>query len=233
MILQAATFIAFLVNEVSPAPIVVQCGSTGGQDPLWSRLLITVIPSILALGIAWMAFRWNSQKDQKRWALDNKKAEWQELVKFASAKEQFMPSVAIGGELIAAVNDPSFNQHLRDMTRAVLNCVFISETRANAIYQRLLDIQVTNDRAKGHIEAHNQNAIAAHSLGIPGKLDAAKNVQLELGSLLTEIRRFASEDMELERGDHGGNSWKIESKRLAGGKQKPAFLQMRQNRSSS
>jgi hypothetical protein len=220
MILHAAALAVLFVNEVSPAPVVVQCTTSAGQDPLWARLLVISIPSILALGIAWMAFRWNSQKDQQRWTLDNKKAEWQNLLKFASAIEQFMPSVAIGGELISAVNDPSFNQHLREMTRAVLSCVFISETRMNGIYQRLCDIQITNDKSKGYIEAHNQNAHVAHSQGIPGKLDAAKNVQSELGALWREIRRFATEDMELDRRRPWSKSWADLLKRAHGSQAK-------------
>jgi hypothetical protein len=57
--------------------------------------------------------------------LDNKNAEWQELLKLASAIEQFMPSVATGGELIQTVHDPLFREHLCDMTECAMKCAFI------------------------------------------------------------------------------------------------------------
>jgi len=104
-----------------------------GQDPLGTRLFIAAIPSIFALTIAWLVFGWNRRKDHKQWVLENKKAEWKILLELASKVEQFTPSVAVGGELIGMMHDPSFRQHLREMTQTVLKCVFISETKAEKI----------------------------------------------------------------------------------------------------
>jgi len=198
MILHTITFVALLVSEVSQAPIVVQCAPSVGQDPLWSRLLVTAIPSILALGIAWMAFHWNSQKDQRRWVLDNRKAEWQKLLVLAAKIEQFMPSVAEGHELTSTVHDPAFRKHLREMTQVTLERVFISADRAESIYKKLLRVQMVNEESKGHIEDYKSNANQAHLLGKPRPLMAAKNVQVELISLWREIRQFASNDLEAE-----------------------------------
>ena len=199
MILHTVAFIAFLVNDVSAAPIVVQCAPTGGQDPLWSRLLVASIPSILALVVAWMAFRWNSQKDQKRWVLDNKKAEWKEMMEFASAVEQFMPSVAIGLELKVTVHDPLFKKHLRDMTQASLKCVFISADKAMRMYEMLLSVQLANEKSKGQIEDFESNAPHAKRPGFPTPVQAAEKVRDELAKAWREIRRLASDDLEIER----------------------------------
>jgi hypothetical protein len=117
----------------------------------------------------------------------------------ASAIELFMPSVAIGGELISTVHDPTFNQHLRDMTRVALKCVFISKSNIQRIYQMLDDIQISNERAKAHIEDFRSDANLAYKLGKPRPLQAAKQVQFELGSLWREVRRLASEDLSLEQ----------------------------------
>jgi hypothetical protein len=200
MILHAVTFAAFLVNEVSPAPIMVQCAPNAAQDPFWSRLLVTAIPSVLALGIAWMAFHWNSQKDQKRWTLDNKKAEWKELLEFASAIEQFLPSVAIGQELTDTLHDQSFKKHLRDMTQASLKCVFIPADKAMKIYELLVTAQLTNEESKGQIEDFRSNASHTRVPDFPRPLQAAKKVQSALIDTWQEIRRLASEDLELEQG---------------------------------
>jgi hypothetical protein len=198
MILHAASMAALFVDQVTQAPVVVQCQPNTGNDPLWARLTVASLPSIFALGIAWAAFRWNRKNDLRRWALENKKAEWQKLLALDSGIEHFMPSVAIGGDLIKAVHDPSFNEHLHNMTRAALKCVFIPEERAEAIYQRVVNIQLINEESKGHIEDHSSNSMLAQQLGKPRPLEAAKNVQRELASLWREIRRYASADLDLE-----------------------------------
>jgi hypothetical protein len=199
MIHCVAALAAYFVSQVQQTPIVVQCVPTAVQDPLLGRLLTISIPSILALGIAWMAFRWNSQKDQKRWTLDNKKAEWKELLEFASAIERFMPSVAIGQELTDALHDQSFKKHLRDMTQASLKCVFIPADKAMKIYELLVTAQLTNEESKGQIEDFRSNAPHAHVPDFPRPLQAAKKVQSALIDAWREIRRLASEDLELER----------------------------------
>ena len=105
-----------------------------------------------------------------------------------------MPSVAPGGETINAVHDPAFDQHLRSITRASLECVFIPKAYAAAIYESLVKIRMLNEQSKGHIEDYGMNAYEAEKLGKPRPLIAAKNVQSELASLWREIRQFASED---------------------------------------
>ena len=170
-----------------------------GQDPLWARLLVAALPSVFALILAWLVFHLNRKNDHRRWVLENKKAEWQELLTLASKIEVFMPSVAIGVELISAVHDPIFNQHVRDMTRATLKCVFISQSKTQKIYQMFDNIQIKNEQAKAHIEDHRSDANLAHTLGKPRPLQAAKQIQSELGSLRREVRRFASDDLSVEQ----------------------------------
>lgn len=162
------------------------------------KILQALIPVAGGVYIAWMAFRWNRKNDHRRWILDNKKAEWQELLKFASAIEQFMPSVAIGSELTKTVHDPLFRGHLREMTQATLKCVFIPPAKAEEIYSSLLNVQLVNEQSKGHIEDYGSNAGLANALGKPRPLEAAKNVQAELIRLWREIRQFASDDLALE-----------------------------------
>jgi hypothetical protein len=198
MILHAASIAAFFVNQLAQTPVVVQCMQSTGQDPFWARLIFAAIPSIFALGIAWLAIRWNLHSDHRRWVRDNKKAEWKELLMYASAIEIFMPSVAIGSELIGAVHDSEFNKHLRDMTRAALNCLFISETKSQKIYQMLVSVRMTNEKSKGQIEDYNSNPSLAYQLKTPQPLQSAKQVQFELAILFRDVRRLASEDLELE-----------------------------------
>jgi hypothetical protein len=142
--------------------------------------------------------------------LENKKTEWKELLTFASAIEQFMPSVAVGSELTKTVHDPLVREHLRDMTRSVLKPTFISEAKAGAIYDSLVKVQIVNEEAKAHIEDYGSNASLADKLGKPRPLQAAKNVQLELISIWREIRRYATEDLELKQPERW---WKVLQRR--------------------
>jgi hypothetical protein len=205
MIHHAVSMVAVFVGQMAQAPVQIQCVQAVGQDPLWARLFVAAIPSIFALGIAWLVFRWNRKREHKQWVLDNKKIEWRALLELASKVEQFMPSVAIGGELTKTVHDPSFREHLREMTQTVLKCVFISKIKAEKIYNSLINVQLVNEQSKGHIEDHNSNAYLAQALGKPRPLEAAQNVQSELIVLWREIRQFASEDMDLE---HQKQWWK-------------------------
>ena len=89
-----------------------------------------------------------------------KKTEWQSLLELASKVEQFTPSVGAGRELIGTIHDPIFRQHLREMTQAGLKCVFISETKAQKIYDRILKVQLVNEESKGHIEDYGSRCEA-------------------------------------------------------------------------
>src|ERR1035441_7770535 len=80
MILHAASIAAFFVDQLAQAPVQIQCVSNAGQDPIWVRFLFDAVPSIFALGIAALVFYWNGGREHKRWVLDQKKAEWRELL---------------------------------------------------------------------------------------------------------------------------------------------------------
>lgn len=206
MIFYAAAIAAVFVDQMAQTPISSPCMPSELQDPLSARLFLAALPSVFALVVAWMVFRWNRKNDDRRWVLENRKAEWKELLAFASKVEHFMPSVAIGSELINTVHDPLFRQHLRDMTQAVLKSEFISASKAERIYSSLLKIQIVNEESKGHIEDHTSNAALASQLGKPRPLEAAKNVQNELISLWREIRGFAAEDLDPA---HSQGWWKL------------------------
>ncbi len=96
MIVHAASMVAFFKDQFAQAPVQIQRVSNIGQDPLWARLLFAAIPSVFALGIAWMAVRWNGTKENKQWERnrqaaheqwirDQKKAEWDQLLSSVDA----------------------------------------------------------------------------------------------------------------------------------------------------
>jgi hypothetical protein len=48
-----------------------------------------------------MAFRWNAQKDHRRWILDQKKAEWREILDAIKVCEDFLP---LTGKMLTGMN---------------------------------------------------------------------------------------------------------------------------------
>jgi hypothetical protein len=92
MALHAAVMLRFFVDQATQAPVVVQCSPNNGQDPLWARLLFAAIPSIFALGIAWMAFHWTKQKERDQWIRDQRKAEWRNLLDALTSIQEALPS---------------------------------------------------------------------------------------------------------------------------------------------
>jgi hypothetical protein len=220
MILHAASIAAFFVDQLAQAPVQIQCVQQSTPSPEWrwwmGALALWVGPILSTAGsiyVAWRVFRWQSTKDKSQWLLENKKTEWRALLELASKVEHFMPSVGEGGESISAVHDPSFRQHLRDMTETVLKCVFISRAKAEKIYNILLNVQLINEESKGHIEDHSSNAAMAAQLGKPRPLQAAQNVRSELISLWREIRNLAAEDLNPEYSERWWKSLVIWRKR--------------------
>jgi hypothetical protein len=77
MILHAASIAAFFLQQTPQTQCVVQCEA---QSSIWMQLLVSALPSLLALGVAWFAFWLNSRWNRKQWVLDQKKAEWRGLL---------------------------------------------------------------------------------------------------------------------------------------------------------
>jgi hypothetical protein len=92
MIFSFASMIAVLVETVAQPPVVVQCSPIPAQDAASVRLVLASIPSAFALGIAWMAFRWNRQNESDRWVRDQRKLEWRNLLDSLTSIEEAIPS---------------------------------------------------------------------------------------------------------------------------------------------
>lgn len=92
MIFSLASMIAVFADTVAQAPVVVQCSPNPAQDPVSVRLVLASIPSVFALGIAWMAFRWNRRNESDRWVLDQRKLEWRNLLDSLNSIEEAIPS---------------------------------------------------------------------------------------------------------------------------------------------
>ena len=188
----------FLLDAASQAPVVVQCPSSTGTDPLWLRFMIASLPSVFALGIAWLAFRWTSNKDHKQWILDNKKKEWQTLISLAAKIEYHMPSVAIGGKLIDAVKGGELDEHLRLFTQATLECVFAASVcDEGGLYEKLVSLRQAKENAIINMGSYELSPSVAHSQGLPRPLEIAQKLQAEFALILREVHNLAKTDLDI------------------------------------
>jgi hypothetical protein len=78
---------AFLLDAVEQAPVIVQYQQSAPQ-PEWKWWIGALAPWIgplfsgaVSIYVAWRVFRWQGEKDRRQWLLDQKKAEWRELLK--------------------------------------------------------------------------------------------------------------------------------------------------------
>jgi len=86
MMLHLVTTAAVFVDQVQQAPMVAQCVQPA-PEPEWKWWLGALAPwvgpllsGLVSIYIAWRVFRWQGKKDRAQWLLDQKKAEWRELL---------------------------------------------------------------------------------------------------------------------------------------------------------
>jgi hypothetical protein len=104
MILHAASIAAFFVDQLAQVPVQIQCVSNAGQDPIWVRLLFDAVPSIFALGIAALVFYWNGGREHRRWVLDQKRAEWKEVLNAVNASHTDLLRASVPEEQVDESN---------------------------------------------------------------------------------------------------------------------------------
>jgi len=83
MILHAASFAAFFVDQLAQAPVQIQCVLPPNTDPgwkQWTQPILNLVSIVAVVGIAIFSFGATSRKEHRRWVLDQKKVEWRELL---------------------------------------------------------------------------------------------------------------------------------------------------------
>ena len=103
MILHAASIAAFFMDQLAQAPTQIQCVQQSMTESFLKQWIPTAV-SLLSVGIGvWIAdrsirknreltlwsFRATSERDHERWVLDQKKAEWNQLLSAVYACQIF------------------------------------------------------------------------------------------------------------------------------------------------
>lgn len=124
---------ALFMEQANQVPTVVQCAPPT-PEPLWKSLLQTaqiIIPVAGGVLIAWMAFQWNSKREHKRWVLDQKRAEWSQLLRSVAEVQHVVRVVSTTekerAELIAERLKPA----IHELVIAQANCIFVRALSAD------------------------------------------------------------------------------------------------------
>ena len=103
MILHAASFAAIFVDQLSQAPGHIQCMQQTAPESWVKWLLPTIVQTIVSLAsitagvcIAVASFRANKKTEHEQWIRDQKKAEWNELLRSVAEFGNIVPVVIAG-----------------------------------------------------------------------------------------------------------------------------------------
>lgn len=137
MILHAASMAAFFVDQVTQAPVVVQCAQPA-QEPWWKWWVQSVIPVAGGTLIAVWSFVQNRKSEHEQWvrdrrvaheewARDQKRIEWKGILQVASDMESAIPAVSRIQERydLISKNLPAM---IAQLLGALGSCVFIRES---------------------------------------------------------------------------------------------------------
>jgi hypothetical protein len=183
-----AVFAVFLLDTISQA--------NTGSDPIALRLAVASLPSIFALGVAWLTVRLTSDKDQKQWVRDQKLKEWKDLIELVAEYQRLMPAGQPGLSCVNAVrNDilPLCDRIVHSSSRALLIAPTLS---AHSIRPLVFQIIQETDEAIGRIEIYPQSPPADRTR-LGSQLDNAMAIRSQLEKLHTKLIDLAHKDLRI------------------------------------
>jgi hypothetical protein len=133
MMVHLAAMVAFFVDQVGQAPVVVQCVQPA-PEPEWKWWLGALAPwvgpllsGVVSIYIAWRVFHWQGEKDRRQWVLDQKRVEWKGLLQVVgSIRTILLPGVASPQDRAMQIRK-SLKPTIRDLEVAAANCVFLND----------------------------------------------------------------------------------------------------------
>jgi len=178
MILHAVTITAFFVDQAAQAPVQIQCVQQSTPDS-WLKQWIPTAVSLLSIGIGvWIAqwsFRASSKRDHEQWVLDQKKAEWAELLDAINDCQDALPRVdLLAGS--APVNEsiiPAYKKVLR-LQQILFNRLFIDKSTLEPIMSAWFDV---SEKAKMAMGGHVIEYTVAYAVFV-GKVRGAARKDL-------------------------------------------------------
>ena len=170
MILHAASIAAFFVDQLAFESIVLQY--TQAELESCVKQWIPTAVSLLSVGIGvWIAdrairktkeltewsFRVTSERDHERWIVDQKKAEWQELLRAASHIRRVVSLGLENSETRAQLIREGLKPAVQELEVSAANCVFLSdflgdEVKSKRFYSFLRDADLNAEKIDASFE---------------------------------------------------------------------------------
>lgn len=87
---------AFFVDQLSQAPVVIQCEPAAPEPWKWwfgalAPWIGPLLSGVVSIYVAWRVFHWQGKKDREQWILDQKLEEWRELISVVASVEDSIP----------------------------------------------------------------------------------------------------------------------------------------------
>jgi hypothetical protein len=135
MVLHFASQAAFLVDQVQPAPVVVQCAQPA-PAPRWKFWVQSVIPVAGGTLIAVWSFIANRNSEQRQWernqeaarnqwVRDQKKAEWSQLLRSVAEVHRVLRVVSTTEKQRAELIAEGLKPAVHELVIAQANCIFL------------------------------------------------------------------------------------------------------------
>jgi hypothetical protein len=183
MILHAGSMVAFFVDQLAQAPVQIQCVQQAAPES-WVKWLLQfalgIVPVAGGVWIAWMAFRWNTKKEHLRWVLDQKKAEWREILDTVNADKPHITSLS------------------KSQSEEPIEIQFDAAQWVHNVNEIFMDRLFIDEKIIRPIRSHWQNIQARAQAGQEGDIVARKESTFEFLILIEEIREAAKKDLNAQ-----------------------------------
>lgn len=139
MVFHTAGLVATFVDQMQQGPVVVQCAQATPES--WVKsLLPTFVQTVVSLAsitagvwIALWSFRASGKREHERWVLDQKKAEWREILEAIKVCEDYLPITGVIQEEIPVGVKKDAYQRTRRVQQLFYDRMFVDHSALSEV----------------------------------------------------------------------------------------------------
>jgi hypothetical protein len=139
MIFHAASIAAFFVDSLAQTPVQIQSVQQSTPES-WVKWLLqfalSIVPVAGGVGIALWSFHATSKREHERWILDQKKAEWSQLLRSVVEVHRVLRVVSTTEKERAELIAESLKPAIHELVIAQANCIFLQTLSADTKHAR-------------------------------------------------------------------------------------------------
>jgi hypothetical protein len=199
MALHAAAMMAFFVDQMAQAPVVVNCPALAPESP-WKWIIQSVAPVAGGTLIAVWSFVANRKSEQRQWVRDQKKAEWRELFgAFTEVKKKYLPIYE--NEQTAKAFTENWNEMEQTIDSIAMPFVFVAQKLIDIeFYDALQDFKDKASKDRDSLQELIKSQLTRLIEGTERNQiqETYLDVENEYMRIVLEMRRFAEEDLDIK-----------------------------------